>query len=339
MSFLHEVISEYQQRPSLIRRLFALHIAESLLLPLDVVREILEITSAEPFLYVFGGCIGALPSTASWTFSTLTNEWKEIPPLPSERCNFSALFVKGCVWVLGGMPSTKSVDIYDPITASWSVGPELLTARWDFGAAVLGVGGVIFLFGGDGPAGPRSACNFRCGKWSNIAPMKFPKRSASAAVIGEEIYVVGGEKTSGRLSIEVYSSQTDQWRQFLPSLEVSPLGVSVFNNSGTLTVLSRHGCVHRLSASKQPEACRGQKWLKGPAPKKKRSGRSCATQGRIYHLGGVEKDFLDANSCSGGGILGNDNLPDVEVLWNSVWIDLPPLPRPLRDFALAVSKE
>lgn len=57
----------------------------------------------------------------------------------------------GLVYVIGGLNPTTgtalaSVDIYDPVTNSWSAGTPMPTARWSLAATSMG--GKIYVVGG-----------------------------------------------------------------------------------------------------------------------------------------------------------------------------------------------
>jgi hypothetical protein len=61
----------------------------------------------------------------------------------------------GRIWLLGGgrnapNPATQ-VDVYDPVTNSWSLGPPMLTARRNFAADVNPATGEVFAVGGYAP--------------------------------------------------------------------------------------------------------------------------------------------------------------------------------------------
>lgn len=67
--------------------------------------------------------------------------------------------VGGLIYVLGGYPSTRTsvttVQVYDPVTDSWRLGPPLPVALNHSMAA--GVGGRLYVIGGQtnaGGAGP-----------------------------------------------------------------------------------------------------------------------------------------------------------------------------------------
>ena len=64
--------------------------------------------------------------------------------------------VDGKVYAIGGLTEdgkvVKSVDIYDPVTRTWSRGPELPGAKHQgFAPSAFEVGGKLYLNGGDGP--------------------------------------------------------------------------------------------------------------------------------------------------------------------------------------------
>ncbi len=79
--------------------------------------------------------------------------WVEVTPCPVPRFEALGVVVAGELWVMGGFLSTKldvtrRIDIYDPRTDSWRLGPELPGAETHAGVANVGedfvlVGGFI----------------------------------------------------------------------------------------------------------------------------------------------------------------------------------------------------
>src|SRR4051795_10139412 len=69
--------------------------------------------------------------------------WSEAAPCPVARFEANGVVVDGELWVMGGFLSTrldvtKRIDIYDPSTNSWRLGPELPGAETHAGVVSLG---------------------------------------------------------------------------------------------------------------------------------------------------------------------------------------------------------
>jgi N-acetylneuraminic acid mutarotase len=106
---------------------------------------------------------------------------------------------------------------YDPAADAWnSRSAPLLTMRYHHALAAFN--GKLYAFGGlrEGEGGgPQTAVeefDFAEGKWRARASLPGPRRDATAVVIGDRIYPVGGfDKTNQPLPILVYDPVRDAW--------------------------------------------------------------------------------------------------------------------------------
>jgi N-acetylneuraminic acid mutarotase len=129
-------------------------------------------------LYVFGGFAGVgeysdnpadpddsakkAKEIASWStslasvecYDPATNTWTERAPMPQPRQGMAAaLAADGRIYVVGGAESFQSsvsldtVEVYDPLTDTWSTGPKLRHARRGH-AMVATTNGRIYAIGG-----------------------------------------------------------------------------------------------------------------------------------------------------------------------------------------------
>jgi N-acetylneuraminic acid mutarotase len=88
--------------------------------------------------------------------------------------------------------------MYDPATGQWSRQADLPTARSGITASVLG--GRIFVFGGEAPAGTfreNEAYDPASNSWEQNAPMPTARHGLGSAVVAGKIYVVSGGPTPG----------------------------------------------------------------------------------------------------------------------------------------------
>ena len=118
-------------------------------------------TTIGSFIYTGGGCMfdptAILIDTAdSFKYDPVGDTITTITSIPRPTGNTRALNFNGQMWVIGGdlvWPSdSNEVDVYDPGTDSWSLGPAFNTARRNFPTDTDGTTR-IWLSGGYGSDG------------------------------------------------------------------------------------------------------------------------------------------------------------------------------------------
>jgi hypothetical protein len=91
-----------------------------------------------------------------------------------------------------------SNEAYDLATGRWEQHAPMPTARSGIAAVVLG--GRIFVFGGEAPAGTFNhveAYDARSNSWSSHARMPTARHGLGAAAVAGRIYVISGGPTPG----------------------------------------------------------------------------------------------------------------------------------------------
>ncbi len=127
-----------------------------------------------------------------------TNTWSTVAQLPSARSDVGAIDHGGKIYVFGGCAGgvpTNEVDIYNPVTDTWSLGTPMPTARAPFyGVGIKGDG--IYVMGGENAFGAPSAANevydIAHNSWSSATPLPHPRGEMGVASHGGRIYTVGG---------------------------------------------------------------------------------------------------------------------------------------------------
>lgn len=178
-------------------------------------------------LYVFGGATAAFSGAVNKAavYDPATNSWTMLPDMPTARGGATAQAIGNLLYIAGGMDndgnSVATLEIFNPATNSWSSGPDLVNARDNPGSAVFN--GQMYVFGGRLRSGGteqngtlKSVEIYDPGTgWSAGAPMPTGRRTMNVVTYGDEILVMGGERTPEGdtfIANEAYNPATDSWR-------------------------------------------------------------------------------------------------------------------------------
>lgn len=164
-------------------------------------------------------------------YDIATNAWVTGPGSPISRSELAGVAVNGKHYAIGGRPVVsigKKVEIFNPITMSWSFVADMPTARAGFGIAVLD--GKIHVVGGrtgnapgaGTPLATHEVYDPASNTWSTKAPLPFAVGDNYATTaVGGRIYVFGGFETcitglclSDRT--QIYDPSTGSWSSGTP---------------------------------------------------------------------------------------------------------------------------
>lgn len=131
--------------------------------------------------------------------------WTVGAACPLARFEANGVVVDGELWVLGGFVSsdlevTGRVDIYNPATDSWRVGPPLPGSQTHLAAVTVAPADVVVAGGFDGPFGatrpPVTAAvwrwNSRDGQWRAGPALPVAGAAYAWALLGSELHLAGG---------------------------------------------------------------------------------------------------------------------------------------------------
>lgn len=172
-----------------------------------------------------------------------TTRWERLADAPTARLEVAAAVVDGLIHVAGGLDAgggtTARVEIYDPSRNAWSAGPDLPIAIHH----AMGVAwrGRFVVLGGftDGGFSQASSRAFALGEdgWTELPALRRARAAGGAAVVGNRIYVVGGQGGGGLISqVERFDGRVWRDRTPLPTprdhLGVATDGRSIFAVGG-----------------------------------------------------------------------------------------------------------
>jgi len=138
------------------------------------------------FLYVMGGRkVGSVVSTAE-VYEILTNTWTSGTPMPKPVVLAAAAMLGGKIYVLGGAISDRVDGDNDGVVAD------------------------VHVF------------DPQTGAWTEAPPMRTARRSHAAAVVGGQLYVIGGDDDALRdlRCAEAFDPQTGAWTEVAPMHEL-----------------------------------------------------------------------------------------------------------------------
>jgi len=190
------------------------------------------VTGHDGRIYAAGGYTnGAVRLNNLDAFDAKANAWQSLAPMPTAR-NGAAAAVgpDGRIYVMGGCSFDVSnscnvlqtVEIYSPVSNSWSAGAPMPTARASLAAGV-GADGRIYAIGGENESlqslNVVEAYDPASNSWSPAPPMP-TARSLLAGATGPDgrIYAIGGNNSgAGALTgalygkIEIFDAKAQSW--------------------------------------------------------------------------------------------------------------------------------
>jgi N-acetylneuraminic acid mutarotase len=138
--------------------------------------------------------------------------WQLGAPMPVFRQELATGVLGGMVYVLGGydqpVNSTDTVEVYNPVTDTWTFAHALPFAVNHNAAAVAG--GQLYSFGAE--AGETFVYDPNSNSWSARASSHYVHSfTAAVGVIDNKIYVAGGTGTPSQREVEVYDPVANTW--------------------------------------------------------------------------------------------------------------------------------
>ncbi|KAA9007705.1 hypothetical protein F4V43_04285 [Paenibacillus spiritus] len=197
---------------------------------------------------IFGSLV-----TVTSGFAESNEVWTPKTSLPEARAGAAMVEYGGKIYAFGGVGNSdqaangikqKTTYVYDPSSDLWSKKSDMPTARAAATAAV--VGNKIYVIGGyyDNASGtpvrtPKvEVYSPDSDTWTTTTPMKAGRSWAASAVVGDNIYVVGGATDINVFvsTVEAFNTTTGVWstKTNLPVIANGPVGAV---NNGKIYIL------------------------------------------------------------------------------------------------------
>ena len=193
--------------------------------------------------------------------------------------------------------STTAVEIYDPVTDSWSSGAPASVARGDTANAV--VGDKLYITGGrasvgQGPFNSLEIYDALTNSWSLGASVPLATMNGIGAALGGKFYVISGSVSSTSLvltgAVQIYDPSSDTWSTgaSMPTPLAAMTG-GVIN--GRLYVTSGVTATGDRNSTLQIYDPVSDVWTTGPsAPVGRYGGSSAAVGSALYVTGGIDSN-------------------------------------------------
>ncbi|MBA2763398.1 MAG: protein kinase [Thermoleophilaceae bacterium] len=165
---------------------------------------------------------GPAPETRTGEAPATGSAWRVRKGAPTSRQQAAAAVLNGRIWLLGGLTgetgteATREVEAYDPAIDTWTPGPDLPVALHHPTAVTYG--GELVVIGGWAPKGADLTAStsdrvfaLRDGAWTDLPSLGQPRAAGAAAVVGDEIVVVGGQN-AGELVAATEIFDGERWR-------------------------------------------------------------------------------------------------------------------------------
>lgn len=160
-----------------------------------------------------------------------------------ERGAGGVAVIDGKIYYAGGLHNGVAVpwfDVYDPAANTWSMLPDMPESRDHFHAAA--VGSRFYAIGGrntaiDATTTVNDYFDTTTGTWvTGLAPLPTARGGFGVAVLGTEIFVIGGEGGGHTFNtVEAYDTDANTWRTIF-SMPTSRHGIEAAVCNGNIYV-------------------------------------------------------------------------------------------------------
>lgn len=270
--------------------------------------------------------------------------WVEGAPCPVPRFEALGVVVDGELWVMGGFLSTelnvtKRIDIYDPSSDTWRLGPELPGAETHAGVATVSDSGDFMLVGGFVGNVLNRVTTAGVWRWDSAAAswragpdLPSPRAAVAMALLGGELHAAGGLGADGNTdSAEhvVLSLTASTWASAAPLPVPRNHGGGAASNGRFFAVAGRRGwdevTGHEpLLDAFDPVEATWRALAPMPVGRSEIGASTLALEaGRLLAVGG-----------SVAGLLPSDDVLLYDAAQDA-WSELPALPRPLKGVVAA----
>lgn len=196
-----------------------------------------SISDGESIYVIGGGPTGnqCQPSRIVEKYNPQTNQWDTKASMPTARWGGAATIINGDIYVIGGsslcphisVQPLSTVEVYSPISDSWSSKSPMPTARWDLAVSI--VNQKIYAVGGWDPVQAKALATLEeydvsTDTWTTKAPMPTPRTGLVAFSARGKLYTYGGfDGNNVTDAVEVYNPITNTWETLPSAFLIAPI--------------------------------------------------------------------------------------------------------------------
>ncbi len=192
--------------------------------------------SDEKNLFAMGGIAQGSTVNTAFRFDSASGVWHSIASMPLAVSGTEAAFIKGKIYVPGGVQESglviTNLQLYDIASNSWSQKLEAPTASQWFALATETENGMIYRVGGSrrnftAPISDVLVYDTKANSWEQLPEMPEPRYGHEAVFINGKILVAGGANRSGGLTrCWQYDVKTGLWSQIAAMNQARRFAVS-----------------------------------------------------------------------------------------------------------------
>jgi hypothetical protein len=140
-------------------------------------------------------------------YDPISNNWTVKAPMPTPRYLVAGAVINGQFYVVGGVnavtggPPLSTLEVYNPVTDSWSTtNAPMPTPRAELAAAELG--GHLYVIGGfTGTGRQLESFDPTLGVWTTRLEMPTARGTLAAAVLDDRFFAIGGTPAPGQVNL------------------------------------------------------------------------------------------------------------------------------------------
>jgi N-acetylneuraminic acid mutarotase len=172
-------------------------------------------------IHVLGGGNSQSTLADHSVYDPATNSWSARAPLPRAEGSPAVVVYRGRIYAIGGRSGPSDFGesyVYDAEHDAWDAGPPI-EPRGTAGVTVYC--GAIHIFGGESQAKASTlnsviALDAERGAWRELPPMPTARNYSRAAVLGRDVYVIGGSPGYGNSHASSGSSIVERFSETCP---------------------------------------------------------------------------------------------------------------------------